>query len=148
MFSPLSMHVHCSKIKYPYPKTTYCAVPSEAKTGTPMCRPLPQSSFPPRPSTGTTRYSRLILLRPPYPGFFYLFPDLFLLPQSVRPNGLPLETLMTRWKRVAQRHRGERVKSRHHRAILPRSQAPVLEAHNLLHLLGYLLSYLLCLSQQ
>ncbi|KAH9058215.1 hypothetical protein EDB87DRAFT_1578207 [Lactarius vividus] len=33
-------------IKYPYPKTSYCDVPSEAKTGAPMCRPLPQRSFP------------------------------------------------------------------------------------------------------
>ncbi|KAH9018392.1 hypothetical protein EDB85DRAFT_617998 [Lactarius pseudohatsudake] len=33
-------------IKYPYPKTSHCDVPSEAKTGAPMCRPLPQRSFP------------------------------------------------------------------------------------------------------
>jgi hypothetical protein len=35
-----------SIIKHPYPKTTHCFVPSEAKTGAPMCRPLPQKSFP------------------------------------------------------------------------------------------------------
>ncbi|KAH8984205.1 hypothetical protein EDB86DRAFT_163395 [Lactarius hatsudake] len=38
-------------IKYPYPKTSYCVVPSEAKTGAPMCRPLPQRSFPVPPPT-------------------------------------------------------------------------------------------------
>ncbi|KAH9018784.1 hypothetical protein EDB83DRAFT_173208 [Lactarius deliciosus] len=38
-------------IKYPYPKTSHCVVPSEAKTGAPMCRPLPQRSFPVPPPT-------------------------------------------------------------------------------------------------
>ncbi|KAH9018393.1 hypothetical protein EDB85DRAFT_618061 [Lactarius pseudohatsudake] len=40
-----------SVIKFPYPKTSYCDVPSEAKTGAPMCRPLPQRSFPVPPPT-------------------------------------------------------------------------------------------------
>ncbi|KAI9441831.1 hypothetical protein H4582DRAFT_1420631 [Lactarius indigo] len=40
-----------SVIEYPYPKTSYCNVPSEAKTGAPMCRPLPQISFPVPPPT-------------------------------------------------------------------------------------------------
>jgi len=40
-----------TKIKFPYPKTTHCDVPSEAKTGVPLCRPLPQSLFPvPQPA--------------------------------------------------------------------------------------------------
>ena len=37
---------HISIIRHPYPKTSYCDVPSEAKTGAPMCRPLPQRTFP------------------------------------------------------------------------------------------------------
>ncbi|KAH8984208.1 hypothetical protein EDB86DRAFT_163377 [Lactarius hatsudake] len=40
-----------SVIKFPYPKTSYCDVPSEAMTGAPMCRPLPQRSFPVPPPT-------------------------------------------------------------------------------------------------
>ncbi|KAH9018785.1 hypothetical protein EDB83DRAFT_173211 [Lactarius deliciosus] len=40
-----------SVIRFPYPKTSYCDVPSEAKTGAPMCRPLPQRSFPVPPPT-------------------------------------------------------------------------------------------------
>ncbi|KAH9058216.1 hypothetical protein EDB87DRAFT_1578208 [Lactarius vividus] len=40
-----------SVIKFPYPKTSYCDVPSEAKTGAPMCRRLPQISFPVPPPT-------------------------------------------------------------------------------------------------
>ena len=43
--SRLSLTVY-SIIKYPYPKSSYCDVPSEAKTGAPMCRPLPQRYFP------------------------------------------------------------------------------------------------------
>jgi hypothetical protein len=36
----------CSRVKYPYPKPSYCDVPSEDKTGELLCRPLPQSAFP------------------------------------------------------------------------------------------------------
>jgi hypothetical protein len=38
--------IYCSTIKFPYPETTYCDVPSEAKTGAPMCRPLRRQVFP------------------------------------------------------------------------------------------------------
>lgn len=38
-----------SKITFPYPKTTWCEEPSEAKTGVPLCRPLPQAHFPAPP---------------------------------------------------------------------------------------------------
>jgi hypothetical protein len=34
------------QIKHPYPKTTYCDVPPEPKTGMPMCRHLPRHLFP------------------------------------------------------------------------------------------------------
>lgn len=50
-----------SIIRHPYPKTSYCDVPSEAKTGAPMCRPLPQRSFPvppplPAPPVGSAEW--------------------------------------------------------------------------------------------
>ncbi|KAI0278027.1 hypothetical protein BGY98DRAFT_570382 [Russula aff. rugulosa BPL654] len=41
---------HNDMIKHPYPKTTYCDVPSEPQTGVPLCRPLPKATFtPPSP---------------------------------------------------------------------------------------------------
>jgi hypothetical protein len=36
-------------IKFPYPTTHYCAVPSEDKTNKSLCRPLPALSFPKPP---------------------------------------------------------------------------------------------------
>ncbi|TCD69395.1 hypothetical protein EIP91_007742 [Steccherinum ochraceum] len=36
-------------VKYPYPKSSYCATPPEDKTNAPLCRPLPVKSFPPPP---------------------------------------------------------------------------------------------------
>ncbi|KAN0137854.1 hypothetical protein V8E53_004338 [Lactarius tabidus] len=45
-----------SIIRHPYPKTSQCDLPSEAQTGAPMCRPLPQESFPvppPAPPVGS-----------------------------------------------------------------------------------------------
>ena len=46
VFGALITRVPSSKIKFPYPKTAFCDVPLEVKTGVPMCRPLPRQFFP------------------------------------------------------------------------------------------------------
>ncbi|KAI9507743.1 hypothetical protein F5148DRAFT_1284822 [Russula earlei] len=48
-WSPKLTHLSSSDIRFPYPKTTWCDVPSEAMTGEPLCRPLPESKFPTPP---------------------------------------------------------------------------------------------------